>query len=60
MLKYFIYSITALLLLSACGGPKKVAVEIEQQLHVDHIISNDTTWSGEVLVEGVVNRHFDH
>ena len=53
MLRNSVYLIVTLLLLSACGA-KQVTTEIGQQSYGDHVIVTDTTWSGEVEIEGVV------
>jgi hypothetical protein len=54
MLKYFAYLTTALLLLSACGAKQVETVIVEEQYYTDHVIEEDTTWSGEIYIEGVV------
>ncbi len=44
----------ALLLLSACAVKQPETVEGEKLFYGDHVIQHDTTWSGTVIIEGVV------
>ncbi len=52
-MKKIILTILSLFLLSSCAV-KQVETEVGELLYSDHVIAKDTTWSGEVVIEGVV------
>ena len=52
MLKY-LYILLPLLLLSACAS-RQIETTAEPLMYRDHVIREDTVWSGEVIIEGVV------
>ena len=45
--------LTMFILLSSCAG-KQVETEVGELQNRDQVITEDTTWSGEVIIEGVV------
>ena len=48
-----LYILLALLLLSSCAV-KQIETEVGELLYSDHVIAKDTTWSGDIVIEGVV------
>lgn len=53
MLKSFFYITTTLLFLSSCAGMQADSPTVAVSYN-DHVIREDTTWSGEIIIEGVV------
>jgi hypothetical protein len=53
MMKNLLAAITTILLLTSCAG-KQAAIPTASMMYKDHVITSDTVWHGDVIIEGVV------